>query len=146
MPGPQQVADSEWGGSEASSPLARRYGSSEWGGGGGSAAGVATPAAVESLQRQLEELRLQAEQERAAAAEREAHWRQQAQQAARQQQQQAQRQQQQDGSGGGSGRAPALAAQCDALTKERDALRTILDRWARGLLQAMRQMRRCPWG
>ena len=139
--GPQQAPDSEWGGSEASSPLARRLGSTEWGGGGGFGP-EASAAAVDSLQRQLEELRLQAGQQEAAAAEREAQWQQeaevlraqlqQAQQEARQQQQQLaqqQQQQQQDG-GGGSGRAAVLAAQCDSLSKERDALRTILDRWA----------------
>ena len=142
--GPQQVPDSEWGGSEASSPLARRYGSSEWAGGGSGCFGpAASAAAVDSLQRQLEELRLQAGQQQAAAAEREAQWQrkaealrtqvQQAQQEARQQQQQLvqqQQQQQQDG-GGGGGRAGALAAQCDSLSKERDALRTILDRCAK---------------
>lgn len=157
--GPQQVPDSEWGGSEASSPLARRLGSTEWGGGGGFGP-AASAAAVDSLQRQLEELRLQAGQQEAAAAEREAQWQQeaealrarlqQAQQEARQQQQQlAQQQQQQQDGGEGSRRAAALAAQCDSLSKERDALRTILDRWAAvtaGCKLAMRSVPSGRWG
>lgn len=132
--GPQVVAESEWGGSEASSPLVRRYGSGsgEWGCGGGGASASAPAAAVEALQRQLEDLRLHAGREAAAATEREAAWRQQAEKlqarlAATQQQQQQRSPQASGPNDGGPGSAAALAAQCDALGKEREALRTILD-------------------
>ena len=127
--GPQPVAaESEWGGSEASSPLPqRRRGSDEWVGGGGGAAPSA--AAVDALQRQLDELRLHAGREAAAAAEREAAWRQQAEslqaRLAAVQQQAQQQQQQQQQSQARPGAVPA--GQYEVLAKERDALRTILD-------------------
>ena len=130
--GPQPVpvqADSEFGGSETGSPLARSlYAGSGSEFGGGQAAAVA---AVDGLQLQLEELRLQHGRE---LAEREGRWRAHAEslqsrleaaQAVEQQQQQ-QQQHGQRGSAAAPGGA-AYAAQCDALTKERDALHTILD-------------------
>ncbi|PSC74516.1 Kinesin-II 95 kDa subunit [Micractinium conductrix] len=137
--GPQPVpvqADSEFGGSETGSPLARSlYAGSGSEFGGGQAAAVA---AVDGLQLQLEELRLQHGRE---LAEREGRWRAHAEslqsrleaaQAAEQQQQQ-QQQHGQRGSAAAPGGA-AYAAQCDALTKERDALHTILDTKVRVLV------------
>ena len=141
--GPQPVAgELAYGGgcgNEGSSPLGQqRYGSGEFGSDGGSAA-------VDALQRQLEELQLAAERQQAVAAERETGWQQHAEalqaQVAylqqRQEQQQlqhaAQQQQQQPASGAGP-QAARLAAQCDALSKERDALRTIMDSKVRVLV------------
>ncbi len=134
--GPQPVVltpDSEYGGSEASSPLARagKHGGSDFGGAMGAGLGSGGAGPVDGLALQVEELRLHHGRE---LAEREAHWRSQcdalqsrldAAQAAAAQQQQQRRQQQAAGAGGAS--SAALAAQCDALGKEREALRTILD-------------------
>lgn len=132
--GPQPVAlapDSEYGGSESSSPLALTvpHGGSEFGGSTGTGPGAGV---VDGLVLQLEEVRLQHGRE---LAEREARWRSQcealqarleaAQQAAQQQGQQ--QRHQQAAAGQGSASSAALAAQCDALSKERAALRTILD-------------------
>lgn len=148
--GPQPVVmppESDYGGSDSSSPLARQqlYAGSEF---ASAASGFAssgltngstdTGRPVDGLTLQLEELRLQHGRE---LAEREARWRaqtealqtqlevvrQQAAAATAQQQQQQERQQQHAAAGPGGGSAAALAAQCDALNKERDALRTILD-------------------
>lgn len=143
LAGPQLVAvqaDSEYGGSEASSPLARSqvYGSAFGSGpdltNGGGGSGMA--GAVDGLALQLEELRLQHGRE---LAERESGWRsqaellqgrlEQAQAAAAAAQQQQQRAAEPRGSN-----SAALAAQCDALSKERDALRTILDSKVRVLV------------
>jgi hypothetical protein len=145
--GPQPVpaevgCDTSERGSPLGWPLARSASGSgsgsgsysELGGGGGQAA-----AAAEALQRQLEEARLQQRREAAAAAEREARWRQQAEglqaRVAQLQQQQAAQQQQQQQQPPGGGQAAALTAQCDALSRERDALRTILDSKVRVLVE-----------
>ncbi|KAL4436916.1 hypothetical protein ABPG75_004055 [Micractinium tetrahymenae] len=151
--GPQPVAltpDSEYGGSESSSPLAHAglYSGSEFGSGGATAVSGAVDGSrggcpVDGLALQLEELHLQHGRE---LAEREARWRaqcealqarleaaQQAAAAAQQQQQEQQRQQQAAAWPGGASSA-ALAAQCDALGKEREALRTILDSKVRVLV------------
>jgi hypothetical protein len=126
------------GDSEGSSPLGQqRYGSGEFGSDGGAAA-------VDALQRQLEELQLAAERQQAVAAERETGWQQQAEalqaqvaylqkQQEQQQLQHAAQQQQQPASGAGP-QAARLAAQCDALSKERAALRTIMDSKVRVLV------------
>ncbi|KAL4430593.1 hypothetical protein ABPG77_005833 [Micractinium sp. CCAP 211/92] len=141
--GPQPVVltpDSEYGGSEASSPLARagQHGGSDFGGAMGAGLGSGGAGPVDGLALQVEELRLHHGRE---LAEREAHWRSQcdalqsrldAAQAAAAQQQQQRRQQQAAGAGGAS--SAALAAQCDALCKEREALRTILDNKVRVLV------------
>jgi hypothetical protein len=95
--------------------------------------------AVDELQQQLEELRLLRGREAAAAAEREAHWREQVEEL---QAHAAHLEQQAAGgggssSGGGGGMAAALGARCDALCKERDALRVILDSKVRVLVEDM---------
>ncbi|EFN55673.1 hypothetical protein CHLNCDRAFT_133904 [Chlorella variabilis] len=129
-----QPVPAELGGydSESGSPLAWQPNGGELGGGGA--------AAVEALQRQMDELRLHHGREAGAAAEREAAWRQQAESlqarvaALQSQQQQQQQQQQQAAVPSGGAQAAALVAQRDALSKERDALRTILDSKVRVLV------------
>ena len=147
-----QPVPAELGGydSESGSPLAWQPNGGELGGGGA--------AAVEALQRQMDELRLHHGREAGAAAEREAAWRQQAESlqarvaALQSQQQQQQQQQQQAAVPSGGAQAAALVAQRDALSKERDALRTILDSKVRVLVDDIgRSMAElppevCGWG
>jgi hypothetical protein len=96
---------------------------------GRGAAAAASSAAVEVAQRQLEELRLRSRRDLASAAEREAALRRQAQalQARLAQLEQRTQGQQQGQQQPSAGPAASTAARCEALSRERDALRVILE-------------------